>query len=81
MIVAGALFSANFSIPGLRVLGDASYSLYLTHVVTLAAMGQIWAAGLQNLGAPPFVISAPSLHALSSPWSVTVFWNGRLPPP
>jgi exopolysaccharide production protein ExoZ len=39
-------------------LGDASYSLYLTHVVTLAAIGQIWAAGLQRLGAPLFVISA-----------------------
>jgi exopolysaccharide production protein ExoZ len=58
IIVAGALFSPSFSIRGLRVLGDASYSLYLTHVVTLAAIGQIWAAGLQNLGAPLFVTSA-----------------------
>ena len=29
-------------IPVLHLLGDASYSIYLTHVVTLSAMGQAW---------------------------------------
>ncbi|GAB4521624.1 MAG: acyltransferase [Parvularculaceae bacterium] len=28
----------------LRVLGDASYSLYLTHLLTISALGRIWAA-------------------------------------
>jgi exopolysaccharide production protein ExoZ len=27
---------------GLRVLGDASYSIYLTHMITMGAMGQVW---------------------------------------
>jgi exopolysaccharide production protein ExoZ len=58
MIVAGALFAPAFSNRGLKALGDASYSLYLTHVVTLAAIEQMWAGGLQRLGAPLFVISA-----------------------
>jgi exopolysaccharide production protein ExoZ len=48
----------GFSNRGLKALGDASYSLYLTHVVTLAAIEQMWAGGLQRLGAPLFVISA-----------------------
>ena len=58
MIVAGALFAPAFSNRALKALGDASYSLYLTHVVTLAAIGQMWVGGLQRLGAPLFVISA-----------------------
>jgi exopolysaccharide production protein ExoZ len=57
-IVAGALFAPAFSNRALKALGDASYSLYLTHVVTLAAIGQMWVGGLQRLGAPLFVISA-----------------------
>ncbi len=58
MIVAGALFAPAFSNRALKALGDASYSLYLTHVVTLAAIAQMWVGGLQRLGAPLFVISA-----------------------
>jgi exopolysaccharide production protein ExoZ len=58
MIVAGALFAPAFSNRALKALGDASYSLYLTHVVTLAAIGQMWVGGPQRLGAPLFVISA-----------------------
>jgi exopolysaccharide production protein ExoZ len=58
MIVAGALFAPAFSNRALTALGDASYSLYLTHVVTLAAIGQMWVGGPQRLGAPLFVISA-----------------------
>jgi exopolysaccharide production protein ExoZ len=58
MVVTGALFSPTLRAPGLKAIGDASYSLYLTHVVTLAALGQFWAAGLQSLPAPLFVITA-----------------------
>ena len=50
LIVAGALFSPPMRIPGLKALGDASYSLYLTHVVTFAALAHIWRLGFQNLG-------------------------------
>jgi peptidoglycan/LPS O-acetylase OafA/YrhL len=35
-------------------------------VVTLAAIGQIWAVGLQSLGAPLFVISALTLCVLGA---------------
>ena len=58
MIVAGALFTPQLSIPGLKALGDASYSLYLTHVVVLAALGHLWASGLRNLGFWSFVVCA-----------------------
>ena len=64
-----------------KALGDASYSLYLTHVVTLAAIGQMSVGGLQRLGAPLFVISAHLPPASSPHRFATVFWNGRLPPP
>jgi exopolysaccharide production protein ExoZ len=66
MIVAGALFAPAFSSRALKVLGDASYSLYLTHVVTLAAIGQLWAAGLTRLGAPLFVICAFTLCVIGA---------------
>jgi exopolysaccharide production protein ExoZ len=58
LIVAGALFSPRISAPGLKALGDASYSLYLTHVVTLAAVGYLWSLGLRQAGRVPFMISA-----------------------
>lgn len=41
-IVAGALFSPPVRIPFLQRVGDASYSLYLTHVITLAAVAAMW---------------------------------------
>ena len=41
-IVAGALFSPPIKIPFLQRVGDASYSLYLTHVITLAAVAAMW---------------------------------------
>jgi exopolysaccharide production protein ExoZ len=42
VIVAGALFSPTIRIPFLPTLGDASYSLYLTHVITLAGVAALW---------------------------------------
>ena len=42
VIVAAALFSPTVRIPFLPTLGDASYSLYLTHVITLAGVAALW---------------------------------------
>jgi exopolysaccharide production protein ExoZ len=42
MIVAGALFTPPFRLSPLEAIGDASYSLYLTHVIALAAVAAIW---------------------------------------
>jgi exopolysaccharide production protein ExoZ len=44
MIVAGALFVPPFKVPLLQHVGDASYSLYLSHTITLAAFASMWAA-------------------------------------
>ena len=44
MIVAGALFIRPFKLPFLQHVGDASYSLYLSHTITLAAFASIWGA-------------------------------------
>jgi peptidoglycan/LPS O-acetylase OafA/YrhL len=58
MVVLGALFARPVAVPGLKAVGDASYSLYLTHVVTLAALSHAWrAAGLQGLGAVSFTLT------------------------
>jgi exopolysaccharide production protein ExoZ len=58
MVVVGALFAPPFTVPGLKAVGDASYSLYLTHVVTLAALSYAWrAAGLQGLGSAWFTLT------------------------
>jgi len=57
MVVSGALFAPTIPIPGLKAVGDASYSLYLTHVVTLAALSHFWRAfELQGLGQIAFTI-------------------------
>lgn len=42
LIVAAALFSPPLRIAFLQRLGDGSYSLYLTHVITLAAIATLW---------------------------------------
>jgi exopolysaccharide production protein ExoZ len=42
-------------------LGDASYSLYLTHVITIAAVAAIWTRQLSFL--PPVLFIAVSLAA------------------
>jgi exopolysaccharide production protein ExoZ len=44
LVVAGALFSGfrQWKCPPLLALGDASYSIYLTHIFTLGALRWIW---------------------------------------
>ena len=42
LIVAAALFAPPLKLPLLRRLGDASYSLYLTHVIALSAVAALW---------------------------------------
>ena len=44
LVVAGALGTrfASLQVPLLRALGDASYSLYLTHLFTLGALRVVW---------------------------------------
>jgi exopolysaccharide production protein ExoZ len=61
LIVAGAVFLPPIAHNPLSALGDASYSLYLTHVITLSAFGLLWAQFLQPLGWQLFVISAVAL--------------------
>jgi exopolysaccharide production protein ExoZ len=57
MVVSGALFSPPLPLPGLKVVGDASYSLYLTHVITLAALAHFWmSAKLVALGPGSFIV-------------------------
>jgi len=57
MIVSGAIFYERSGgikdITFLLLLGDASYSLYLSHGAVLSAYGQIWrASGGPNISAP-----------------------------
>ncbi|WP_336966233.1 acyltransferase [Sphingobium aquiterrae] len=46
MIFAGVLHlpfrETRWGVGGLKLLGDASYSLYLSHWMTLSALGQVW---------------------------------------
>lgn len=42
LVVAGGLFSPPVRITLLQRIGDASYSLYLTHVITLAIVATLW---------------------------------------
>ncbi len=42
LIVAGAAFAPSFACAPLRRLGDASYSIYLSHGLTLSAVTQGW---------------------------------------
>jgi len=55
MIVAGALFAPPIKVPFLQAVGDASYSLYLTHVITLAGVAAIWTR--QSLVGGPWLFS------------------------
>ncbi len=48
-IVAGAVFVPPVSMVPLQRLGDISYSLYLTHPITLAVLGKAWS----EIGAAP----------------------------
>jgi exopolysaccharide production protein ExoZ len=71
-IVAGAVYLANprrskGSGP-LWALGESSYSLYLTHLITLPALALIWRQshlGFEGLGAVGYVIAALVISALA----------------
>lgn len=56
LIVAGALFTPPVRMPFLQIVGDASYSLYLTHVITLAAVAALWAR--QSIVQGPIIFGA-----------------------
>lgn len=67
MIVAGALCLPSIPVPGLKAVGDASYSLYLTHIICLAALGRIWAwAGLQWVNPLMFISVGLGLSILGA---------------
>lgn len=60
LIVAGALCLRTTGVSlwerGLHKIGDASYSLYLSHFMVMSAVGQIWRkAGLSDLPYPVFI--------------------------
>lgn len=61
LIVAGALFTPPFRIGFLQSVGDASYSLYLTHIITLAAVATLWTR--QSIVHAPVFFWAISLGA------------------
>lgn len=60
LIVAGALCFRTTGKTlwerGLHLIGDASYSLYLSHFMVMSAVGQVWRkAGLSDLPYPIFI--------------------------
>ena len=60
LVVTGAAFVHRLSIPPLTLLGDASYSLYLSHVFTLSAVTQAWRSlHLARFGEALFLVVAP----------------------
>ena len=62
MIVVGALSLESYRTPRgkgvLELLGDASYSIYLTHIVTLGALRTFW--NMARLTKPEEPLSAVS---------------------
>jgi exopolysaccharide production protein ExoZ len=56
MVVGGAIFAPAFPPNPLAALGDASYSLYLTHSFTLATATLIWRELFWYLGRSLFVL-------------------------
>ena len=67
MVVAGALFLPIVSIKILEIIGDASYSLYLTHVITLAGLAYFWRiAGFHDLGALAFMAVGVALSIVGA---------------
>lgn len=48
LIVFGALYITPITSKELQLLGDSSYSLYLSHFITMSAAGQLW----HTLGGP-----------------------------
>ena len=61
LIVAAALFSPPLKIAFLQRLGDASYSLYLTHVITLSGIAALWRH--QSVFNQPLIFCAASVAA------------------
>lgn len=59
MIVAGAAFGTPLNLIPLKQLGDVSYSLYLSQVISLSALGQSWRfVGLGRLHPALFCVVA-----------------------
>ena len=58
LIVGGAVFLPTIRWNALSALGDASYSLYLSHGISLAALAWLWAAVPIDLGGRTFVVFA-----------------------
>lgn len=59
LILIGAAFVPNVAVTPLKALGNASYSLYLSHVITLSALMQAWTTlELQFLGPVVFAVTA-----------------------
>lgn len=73
LIVSGALFLPAIPLPGLAAVGDASYSLYLTHVITLAALGHVWPAGLTTLGPALFTLAGLALSITAALFCYRLF--------
>jgi peptidoglycan/LPS O-acetylase OafA/YrhL len=73
MIVAGAVFLPPLRHNPLSALGDASYSLYLTHTATLAAVGVVWQYLFLRLDWPLFVLAGVTAAVLLSFVSYTCF--------
>ncbi len=61
LIVAGAVFLPPLRHNALSALGDASYSLYLTHGLTLAAFALVWKYYSPNLPWQLFVLAGGSI--------------------
>lgn len=61
LIVGAALFSPPVKLAFLQRLGDASYSLYLTHVITLSGMTALWRH--QSVFHQPMLFGSASLVA------------------
>jgi exopolysaccharide production protein ExoZ len=57
MIVGGAIFLPPIPHNPVSSVGDASYSLYLTHTITLSALGLVWAQVFEPLGWQLFVLA------------------------
>lgn len=63
LIVAGAAFTFGFRFAPLEKLGDWSYSLYLSHVITIAALNHLWVI---SIGANTYPFLFLIIAAISS---------------
>ncbi len=74
LIVAGGVLVPPFSAPSLELLGDWSYSLYLSHPITLAASSVAWRlAGFEPSLVYP--VAAVSFAVLGA--GLTYYWAER----